>query len=634
MSALQSFHQTPLYRWAETQPHLSCERLLGMLAPVTHRLRSLHDEGTAHGGLTPDSLLVSQATQQIDLDRFISCKSDRIVRGSPYAPPEADFEPSVAPSPRTDIYSLAAALYHALNGQPPVSASTRRLRGDQLAFSSPVVTPTEQAALRRALALDPALRPAKIAELEILLRISSAPASRVTSPTHAQPITPARSPWRQPARAATPAVPLGPPAPKTVAQVPANLTKGKPCGIPLAGLFPTGRASWLVSFLNLEELGLRLDEAGANLTGTPLLDGEHTIRLQLQREGDAADRPKLDRSIKVTINPDPAAIWKNLPSNRADSHWKPDTDHLALPTPDAFVLAASVRGRSHAQEGLFRDDDFRLVFADATGWHLLAVADGAGSAKLSRRGAQLACQHALDHLVSQLRAPADESVPSPSSASPTPTLARQAADDNMSEDQARSLAYAWLGGAAHAALKAITDEAAAQEPPRPAKDYATTLLLSAARRTSIGWIVLSFGIGDGGIGLLMRDGSVRVMSTPDTGEFSSETIFLTSRQLWMTAEGISQRRHVALVPDFTALVLMTDGITDPLFPTEVSLGDAEVWHSFWTDLSKQAQLTPANEQADEQLLAWAGFYSKGNHDDRTLALLLPRESGGATVANA
>jgi hypothetical protein len=183
-------------------------------------------------------------------------------------------------------------------------------------------------------------------------------------------------------------------------------------------------------------------------------------------------------------------------------------------------------------------------------------------------------------------------------------------------------------------LDAITEEAAAQEPPRAPKEYATTLLLSAARRTASGWLVLSFGIGDGGIGLLRRDGSVQVMSTPDSGEFSSETIFLTSTSHWHSTEGISKRLHVAMVHDFHALLLMTDGITDPLFPTEVSLGDKDVWLSFWTDLWKIAKLTPDNAEASAELLAWSGFYSKGNHDDRTIALLLPNEPVPETPAQA
>ena len=609
MSDFQRLFQIPFHRWASDQVHLSCGRLLGVLAPIIHHLRTLHGRGSAHGGITPESLLVSQETQQVDLSRFAACKSERLVRGTYYSPPEADVEPPVEPSVRADIYSLAAVLYHALNGQPPVLSAVRLKRGEQLGFSSTVVTQAEQSALCLALALDATQRPASIACLETLLHGPSDQALQIALPTpqrsHA-PIT------------AKPLATAQPSAPKTVDRVPMNLTKGKLCQIPMSSLFLDEGADWQVSFRKLEDLGLRLDETQQNLVGSPLMDGEHTIQMELFRRDGPPDRPKLERSIKVTINADPTSIWKDLPSNRDDPYWKEDTDKFALPTPAAFIVAASVRGRSHAQEALFRDDDFRIAYDGATGWHLLAMADGAGSAKLSRRGSLLACTSALKHLEEHLRVEADE----PSK----PNIAKQAANDAMTEEQARSLAYAWLGGAAHSALKAIFDEATAQEPPRMPKEYATTLLLSAARQTERGWIVLSFGIGDGGIGLLKRDESVQVMSTPDSGEFSSETIFLTSKNLWMTTEGISQRLHVALVPDFHALVLMTDGITDPLFPTEVSLGDMDTWQTFWIDISNQVRLIPDNEQASNELLQWSGFYSKGNHDDRTIAILLPHES--------
>lgn len=609
MNDLQSNHPTPFNSWADNQTHLSCERLLGMLEPVIAHLRGLHAEGKAHGGITPESLEMIQGKQQINLDRFIASQVVCIARGAEYSPPEAaNQEPPVPPSIRADIYSLAAVLYRALNSQPPVAADVRLKRDQPLTFASRFVTPAEQEALNQALALDADKRPASIADLETLLRRQPDQPLQNTQPTPQLPPAPALA--KSPA-------PQEPPAPKSVERVPMNLTKGKPCEIPASILFPDGGAGWQITFINLEELGLRLDDAATNLVGIPIVDGEHTIKLQLFRTDASADRPKLERSIKLTINPDPAAIWKNLPSNQGDPYWKPDTDKIALPTPSAFIVAASVRGRSHAQEGLFRDDEFRISYESTTGWHFLAVADGAGSAKLSRRGSHLACAHALKHLEEQLRAEVDEQG--------KPTIAKQAANDSMTEDQARSLAYNWLGGAAHSALKAITDEASAQESPRIPKEYATTLLLSAARQTQQGWIVLSFGIGDGGIGLLKRDGSVQVMSTPDSGEFSSETIFLTSKNLWMTTEGISQRLHVALVPDFHALVLMTDGITDPLFPTEVSLGDKDVWLGFWTELWKQARVTPDNPQASDELLKWSDFYSKGNHDDRTIALLLPHE---------
>ncbi len=605
----RSIYQTPFHRWAGDHPHLSCERLFGMLAPVIHHLRVLHAGGSAHGGITPESLLVSQQTQQVDLTHFVACKSERLVRDTYYSPPEADVEPPVEPAVSADIYSLAAVLYHALNGQPPVVSAVRLKRGEQLGFSSTVVTQAEQSAICLALALDATQRPSSIAELETLLRGTSDQALQ-----RAQSTPQSNHASTPPKRLAT----TEPSVPKTLDRLPINLTKGKRCQIRVSSLFLDGGADWQVSFRKLEDLGLYLDDTQQHLVGSPLVDGEHAIHFQLFRTDGPQDRPRLERSIKVTINADPASIWKDLPSNRDDPYWKEDTDKFALPTPAAFIVAASVRGRSHAQEALFRDDDFRIGYDGATGWHLLAVADGAGSAKLSRRGSLLACTSALKHLEEHLRVEPDE----PSK----PNIAKQAANDAMTEEQARSLAYAWLGGAAHSALKAIFDEATAQEPPRMPKEYATTLLLSAARQTERGWIVLSFGIGDGGIGLLKRDESVQVMSTPDSGEFSSETIFLTSKNLWMTAEGISQRLHVALVPDFHALVLMTDGITDPLFPTEVSLGDMDTWQTFWIDISNQVRLVPDNEQASDELLQWSGFYSKGNHDDRTIALLLPHES--------
>jgi serine/threonine protein phosphatase PrpC len=580
-----------------------------VLAPVIHQLRILHQEGRGHGDISAESLVINLETQQIDLNHFIACGSERITRGTAYSPPEADGEPPAAPSVQADIYSLAAMLYHALNGQPPVAAVVRQARGDQLAFSSALVTETERSALLQALALEASQRPATIAELETLLRLQPGLPSEAAQPTPPTPPPPVSLPVEKPA------VTLDLPIPKTVERLPMNLTKGKPCEIPVNGLFSGVSSEWSVSFRNLEELGLRLDEAQSHLVGEPTVDGEHVIRVQLIHPESPPDRPKLERGIKVTINPDPAAIWKSLASNQDDPHWKPDTDHFAKSTSAAFLVAASVRGRSHAQEGLFRDDDFRIAEDDETGWHLLAVADGAGSAKFSRRGSQLACQQALKYLEDQLRAGADEQG--------RPPIAKQAANDDPTEEQARSLAYAWLGGAAHAALKAITEEAAGQEPARLPKEYATTLLLAAVRKTPSGWVILCFGIGDGGIGLLLRDGTVEVLSSPDSGEFSSETIFLTSKNLWMTTEGISQRLHVAAVPDYSALVLMTDGITDPLFPTEVSLGDKDVWNSFWTNLGKHARLVSDNPQASAELLQWAGFYSRGNHDDRTIALVLP-----------
>ena len=69
---------------------------------------------------------------------------------------------------------------------------------------------------------------------------------------------------------------------------------------------------------------------------------------------------------------------------------------------------------------------------------------------------------------------------------------------------------------------------------------------------------------------------------------------------------------------------MTDGITDPLFPTDAQLANPAVWREFWNEnLTKSVKLLPDNLQLKQEIINWLGFWSKGNHDDRTLALLIP-----------
>ncbi|WP_435525974.1 protein phosphatase 2C domain-containing protein, partial [Chryseobacterium indoltheticum] len=58
---------------------------------------------------------------------------------------------------------------------------------------------------------------------------------------------------------------------------------------------------------------------------------------------------------------------------------------------DKKIVVASQRGRSHAHEGKFRDDDF-AVDELPDSWSIISVSDGAGSAQLARYGSELATQ--------------------------------------------------------------------------------------------------------------------------------------------------------------------------------------------------------------------------------------------------
>lgn len=412
-----------------------------------------------------------------------------------------------------------------------------------------------------------------------------------------------------------------PPAPKTVERLPVNLTVGRLVSISVDQLFHEPRGEWEIAFTNAGELGLEYQESTGNLGGTPVKAGELELQLRLSHPG-AVGRSKdiLTRAIKVTVNPDPDSLWKVLPSNTSDPYHKPDTHDLRVITGDAQLIGTSIRGRSHAHEGLFRDDDMALGLHDPSGWHVLVAADGAGSAKFSRKGSQIACAVSLEKLRGWL-----------DTAGATLEKAVRDTPDGPDTRQLKNLAYLGLAGAAMEARKAIQLEASGATPPAALKDFATTLLLAVARKFPAGWVVLTFAIGDGGIGLLAGDGTPTLMCTPDSGEFSGQTLFLTAGNVFSDASAISKRIHVQVAPDLKALILMTDGITDPKFPTEASLGDRAAWNSFWTDLSSSVDFREDNNGCGAQLLHWISFRSPGNHDDRTIALLLPRPPAGGNA---
>jgi len=75
------------------------------------------------------------------------------------------------------------------------------------------------------------------------------------------------------------------------------------------------------------------------------------------------------------------------------------------------------------------------------------------------------------------------------------------------------------------------------------------------------------------------------------------------------------------------LLLMTDGIADPKFQTDANLQENEVWRELWQDLNGAnedgAKVNFAGSPAEVQecLLSWLDFWSPGNHDDRTIAIL-------------
>ncbi|GAB3570592.1 hypothetical protein GCM10027578_27130 [Spirosoma luteolum] len=355
--------------------------------------------------------------------------------------------------------------------------------------------------------------------------------------------------------------------------------------------------------------GLTYEDTTQTLSGNPTIAGEFTYELSYRPQSEELNRPALRRQVLLLVNPDPRSLWKNLPSDTMDRYHRPDTAHSSIQTSGALLLGASVRGRSHAHEGTFRDDDF-LLTSIGPDWHLLAVADGAGSARYARRGAQVACDILTTYLNTNVT---EEDWINLSD------LAEQQATgpSDTVEGQLRRQLYSLLGNAALAAYKAI--EAEAQIAGAATKDFATTLLAVLAKPICSGWVVGGFGVGDGGIGIYRAGKEVVLLNTPDGGEYAGQTRFLTMPEIFK--DNFFARFRFTYVPDLTAVILMTDGVTDPKFQTDSNLAKTEKWTELWSDITSNVSLS--NTIAPDQLQEWLTFWSPGNHDDRTIAILYP-----------
>ena len=156
--------------------------------------------------------------------------------------------------------------------------------------------------------------------------------------------------------------------------------------------------------------------------------------------------------------------------------------------------------------------------------------------------------------------------------------------------------------------------------------YATTLLLTICKKFSYGWFIASFWVGDGAICLYSKENhTAKLLGIPDEGEYAGQTRFLTMPEIFKDATSLYQRLRFNIVPDFTALFLMSDGVSDPKFETDANLNNPDKWDNLWNDLINNPEhpvdLSDDNEEAKNQLLDWLDFWSPGNHDDRTIAIL-------------
>ncbi|MDE6548802.1 MAG: protein phosphatase 2C domain-containing protein [Muribaculaceae bacterium] len=377
---------------------------------------------------------------------------------------------------------------------------------------------------------------------------------------------------------------------------------------------PADRVSG-IELLGTDDLGIEFnvsDYGLCSLKGTPAKSGDFSLTL---RYCTVEGEPVSELSIPVAFNPDPRSLWVSRPVPADIQFPKKDEDCEYIEVkefdgvPQKDIVAASKRGRSHAQDGKPRDDDFRVSFNPQNGWYVLAVADGAGSAKYSREGSRIACTVAEEYCKTYLAERGH--------------LLEEAVGEYAADRSKETLqpvvekVHEALFKSATEAYRAITrrkDECESAV----LKDFSTTLLLAICRKFSFGWFIASFGVGDGAIAIYDKNAdTVRLLNEPDGGEFAGQTRFLTMESIFRDRTRI----RMSIVPDFTALMLMTDGISDPFFETDANLARKEKWDELWHSITAEVDLTDDNRASACQLLDWLDFWSPGNHDDRTIAMI-------------
>lgn len=279
-----------------------------------------------------------------------------------------------------------------------------------------------------------------------------------------------------------------------------------------------------------------------------------------------------------------------------------------------LLLAASTRGKRHAYFAEWRDDSYAVTCVDP--WTIVAVADGAGSARLSRLGSKIASDTVIERLSEALMGIAVRL----EVWGGEPVCPQQ-------DEVKRAFVEALL-----AARRMVLCEADRRQ--CPARDLHTTLLVLAHARIDEFDVVFWIGVGDCVAALFRNDGECQILSDEDHGSAEGETRFLTTPGIETDLE---RRAGCGFfrAPN-RALALMTDGVADDFFPLKARLrnllngdpiGDRKMLRPDGAPLKGILHyVSCAAPDPSSALLDWLQYDKLGSFDDRTMVLLLSSES--------
>ena len=236
-------------------------------------------------------------------------------------------------------------------------------------------------------------------------------------------------------------------------------------------------------------------------------------------------------------------------------------------------VCCEVQGRGHIKTGTpCQDKTMQLV---QNGTHVIALADGAGSANLSHFGAECIVQRISEYMVNHF-------------------------EDLFANEDGKQVKQELLDMLKNALLNIAVELECV------VKDLASTLLAVAVREDR--YIIIH--IGDGVIGYL-KDSDLKVASVPDNGEFSNVTTFVTSSEALT-----SMRLFKGKLDNISAFILMSDGTEQSLYhkPTK-TIGGAVV------KLMQRTCLIDSDVMHDQLENTLASVITQNTQDDCSIAIL-------------
>lgn len=238
------------------------------------------------------------------------------------------------------------------------------------------------------------------------------------------------------------------------------------------------------------------------------------------------------------------------------------------------IIQCAVRGRSHIKSGIpCQDKTYSAVYNDT---YVIALADGAGSARLSHYGAEMVTKFIGSELIEKF-------------------------DTYFSNNDGVFVKQQLMKGILKT-LKQMANQLECEF-----EELASTLLFVAVKYNQF----IMAHIGDGIIGYL-KDDEIKIASQPENGEFVNTTIFTTSKDAIMTMKLIKGD-----LGNIQGFVLMSDG-------TETSLYSKKE-HKLADVLKKIMQMSTiiSADKVQEQLKqSFENVIIKATTDDCSIAMLV------------